>query len=116
MRTLMASVVLAFASLTLMGADLSGKWSAAVTLDAGSGTAKFEFKQSGDKLTGTYTGLVGTAEVTGTVKGSDAEWSFNSEQAGKITYKGTLGADGKITGTVEYGQIGSGKFTAEREK
>lgn len=119
MRTLIASVVLFVLSsfvFTLIGADLSGNWSAAVTLDAGSGTAKFTFKQSGDKLTGTYTGQIGTANVMGTVKGSDVEWSFDSEQAGKISYKGTLGADGKINGTVEYGQLGAGKFTAEKDK
>ena len=121
MRTRIASVFLASFLLTLFGlalaaADLSGNWSAAVTLDAGSGTAKFTFKQAGDKLTGTYTGQVGTADVTGTVKGSNVEWSFQSEQAGKVSYKGTLGADGKITGTVEYGQLGGGKFTAEKDK
>lgn len=120
MRILVASIVLAFVlgsvGFTALGADVSGNWSAAVTLDAGSGTAKFTFKQNGDKLTGTYTGQVGTANITGTVKGSDVEWSFESEQAGKISYKGTLGADGKITGTVEYGQLGAGKFTAEKDK
>jgi hypothetical protein len=116
MRILFASVLLVTFSLFLLGADLSGNWSAAVTLDAGSGTAKFAFKQAGDKLTGTYTGQVGTAEITGSIKGSDVEWSFDSEQAGKISYKGTLGADGKITGTVQYGQLGGGKFTAEKEK
>lgn len=57
-------------------------------------------------MTGTYTGAVGSANVTGTVKGSDVEWSFNSDQAGKITYKGKLDASGKIVGTVEYGQLG----------
>jgi len=120
MRILVASIVVAFIlgsfSITLLGADISGNWSAAVTLDAGSGTAKFTFKQSGDKLTGTYTGQVGTANITGTVNGADVEWSFDSEQAGKISYKGTLGADGKITGTVQYGQLGGGKFTAEKDK
>jgi hypothetical protein len=120
MRMLIASIVVAFVlgsvGFTALGADVSGNWSAAVTLDAGSGTAKFTFKQTGDKLTGTYTGQVGTANITGTVKGSDVEWSFDSEQAGKISYKGTLGEDGKITGTVQYGQLGGGKFTAEKDK
>ena len=35
-------------------------------LDAGSGTPIFVFKQSGEKLTGTYSGLMGNAELTGT--------------------------------------------------
>jgi hypothetical protein len=50
------------------------------------------------------------------VNGSDVEWSFDAEQAGKVSYKGKLGADGKITGTVQYGQLGSGTFTAEKQK
>ena len=116
MRTLLGFACLTVFSLFLAGADFSGTWSADVKLDAGSGTATFVFKQTGDKLTGTYTGVVGTANVAGSVKGSDVEWSFDSEQAGKISYKGTLDATGKIVGTVEYGQLGSGKFTAQKQK
>ncbi len=111
----MAFLCLACLSSVLVGADLSGTWSAAVTLDAGSGTATFVFKQSGDNLTGTYTGQVGTANVTGTVKGSDVEWSFEAGQAGKVSYKGKLDDSGKITGTVVYGQLGNGTFTAEKK-
>src|SRR5579863_6981610 len=110
MRSLLVFALLSLLNLPLLAADLSGTWAADVTLDAGSGTATFVFKQTGDNLTGTYTGAVGSANVTGTVKGSDVEWSFNSDQAGKITYKGKLDAGGKIVGTVAYGELGNGKF------
>ncbi len=103
-------------SLVLTAADISGTWSADVTLDAGSGTATFVFKQSGENLTGTYTGIAGTADITGTVKGSDVEWSFEGGEVGKVSYKGKLDAAGKIAGTVQYGQLGSGKFTAQKQK
>jgi len=116
MRTILVVVCMSLLGLTLLGADISGTWTAAVTLDAGSGNATFVFKQSGENLTGTYTGVVGTANLTGTVKGSDVEWSFESEQAGKISYQGKLDASGKIVGTVQYGQLGAGKFTAEKQK
>jgi hypothetical protein len=116
MRTLLVVLCLTLLSLAVTAADVSGTWSADVTLDAGSGTATFVFKQAGDKLTGTYTGAVGSANVTGTVNGSDVEWSFNSDEAGKIAYKGKLDSSGKIVGTVEYGQLGSGKFTAQKQK
>lgn len=116
MKTLLICALLTLLSLTLLGADLSGTWSADVTLDAGSGTATFVFKQAGDNLTGTYTGVAGTANVTGTVKGSDVEWAFEGAEVGKVSYKGKLDASGKITGTVEYGQLGSGKFTAQKQK
>jgi len=116
MRRLLALLGLALLSWAVLGADLTGTWSAEVVLDAGSGTASFVFKQTGDNLTGTYTGVVGSANVTGTVKGTDVEWSFDAGDAGKISYKGKIDASGKITGTVQYGQLGNGKFTAEKQK
>jgi hypothetical protein len=112
MRTLIA---LAFFTAVALAADLSGTWSAAVTLDAGSGTATFVLKQSGDALSGTYTGALGEAKVTGTVKGDAVEWSFDNADAGKVKYTGTVKGGGKIEGTVEYGQLGKGTFVAEKK-
>jgi len=63
------SPALALFTAAALAADISGAWNAAVTLDAGSGTATFVLKQSGDRVTGTYSGTVGEAKVTGTVKG-----------------------------------------------
>jgi hypothetical protein len=107
-------IALALSALALFAADISGTWSAAVTLDAGSGTATFVFKQSGDAITGTYSGALGSAEVKGTVKGNDVEWSFENSDAGKVSYKGTL-QGATIKGTVVYGQLGNGTFTAEKK-
>jgi hypothetical protein len=115
MRKLIVLAVLISAALTLRAADLTGTWSAAVVLDAGNGTATFTFKQTGEALTGTYTGTFGQAQVTGTVKGDQAEWSFENEQVGKVTYKGMLDGAGKMKGSVTYGQLGAGTFTAERK-
>jgi hypothetical protein len=112
MRRLLFS--LALSALALLAADISGTWSAAVKLDAGSGTATFVFKQAGDALTGTYSGVLGSADVKGTVKGNQVEWSFDQSEAGKISYKGTL-EEATIKGTVEYGQLGAGTFTAEKK-
>jgi hypothetical protein len=107
-------IVLVLSALALCAADISGTWTAAVKLDAGSGTATFIFKQAGDALTGTYSCVLGSAEVKGTVKGNQVEWTFENADAGKISYKGTL--DGAtIKGTVEYGQLGAGSFTAEKK-
>ena len=87
---------------------------AAVMLDAGSGTATFQLQQKGDTISGTYSGAVGEAKVTGTVKGDQVEWSFDS-QAGKVVYSGKLNGASKIAGTCEYGQLGKGTFTAEKK-
>ena len=64
-------------------ADVTGKWAITVQLDAGSGEPKFEFKQTGEKLTGTYTGLLGSAALTGTVKGNKIEFTFKAENGGR---------------------------------
>ena len=115
MKKLIVLAVLISAALTLRGADLTGTWSAAVVLDAGSGTATFTFKQTGEALTGTYSGTLGQAELTGTVKGDQAEWSFANDQVGKVAYKGVLDGAGKMKGSVTYGQLGAGTFTAEKK-
>jgi hypothetical protein len=112
MRKLIALLLLSVAA---WAADLSGTWTAAVVLDAGQGTATFVFKQSGNKLAGTYSGTLGKADVTGTVDGNKVEWSFENSDAGKVTYTGTLDGDKKIKGNVVYGQLGGGTFTAEKQ-
>jgi hypothetical protein len=104
------------AILVLRAADISGTWSADVALDAGSGTATFVLKQSGDTLSGSYSGALGEAKVTGSIKGDDVEWSFENPEAGKVVYKGKLDGDSKIKGAVEYGSLGKGSFTASKQK
>jgi len=116
MKTLVIlTALLGLALAPLCGADLTGTWSASVVLDAGSGVATFVFKQDGEMLTGTYSGTVGKADVTGTVKGDHVEWSFDAAQVGTCAYKGTIDSSGQIKGTVVYGQLGSGTFTAEKK-
>ena len=108
-------LVLALFSAAALAADLSGTWSAAVNLDAGSGTATFVLKQTGDQLSGSYSGALGEAKVTGTVNGDTVEWGFDNADAGKVAYHGTIKAANKIEGRVEYGQLGKGTFVAEKK-
>lgn len=96
-----------------MAADITGKWTLNVTLDAGNGTATFDFKQAGEKLTGTYHGVLGEAPVNGTVKGNDVEFTVDSDQ-GQAKYSGTLDGATKIKGTVDYGQLGKGSFEGSK--
>ena len=98
----------------LLAADITGKWNAEVETDMGSGTPVFEFNQTGEQLSGTYKGTFGEQKLTGTVKGDDVEWSFDNEQAGKVSYKGKLDGASKMKGTAIYGALGSGTFTASR--
>ena len=110
MRTL--TLLLLSAALTF-AADISGKWTFNVVLDAGSGSPTFEFQQTGDALAGTYKGTFGEAKVTGTVKGDKVEFSFSGD-AGSAKYSGTLDGATKMKGTCDYGEAGKGTFTATK--
>jgi hypothetical protein len=112
-RRILALLILS--ALSLWGADLTGTWTAAVVLDAGSGSATFTFKQTGEQLSGTYSGTFGEAKVSGTVKGDRAEWSFEIDQVGKVFYTGEIASATEIKGSVEYGLLGKGTFTAQKK-
>jgi hypothetical protein len=110
--------LLCLASISAFAADLTGKWDFHVETDAGSGDPTFEFKQAGDKLTGTYNGTFGSAPVNGTVKGDDVEFTIEvslGDQKGTIVYKGKVGSDGKMKGTVELSGMGNGTWTGTKK-
>src|SRR5882762_724320 len=102
------------AAVLVLAADITGKWTGSVVLSAGGGNPTFEFKQTGETLTGTYHGQFGDAPLKGTVKGDKVEFSFGSDQA-SAKYSGTVTGD-KMSGTVDYGEIGTGTFEASRSK
>lgn len=115
MRKLLALSVF---SITAFAADITGTWKANVETDAGSGTPTFVFKQTGDILTGTYSGQLGDAKLAGTIHGNKVEWSFEAAMGGdkaKVIYSGTLQSDTKIKGTAHLGALGNGTFTAEKQ-
>ena len=116
MRNLLWLAGLTIFAAILSATDISGTWSADVALDAGSGTAIFVLTQTGDTLAGTYSGRLGDAKVAGSIKGDEVEWAFETDDAGKVTYKGKLEGTSKIKGAVEYGQLGKGTFSAEKQK
>ena len=99
----------------LAGADISGTWNVNVQTDMGSGTPVFVLKQSGEELTGTYSGALGEAPITGTVKGSEVVIQFEIQGA-KIIYTGKIddGAQ-KMEGKVDMAGMASGTFTAAKQ-
>ena len=114
MRTWMLFVLTAGLALA---ADITGKWNAQVETDMGSGTPTFVLKQDGEKLTGNYSGQLGEAALTGTVKGNAVEFSFEASPTGEkiiVKYSGTLDGEKKMKGSVELGSLAKGTFTAER--
>jgi hypothetical protein len=97
--------------------DISGKWQFTVETDAGGGSPTFVFKQDGEKLTGTYNGLFGSAPLTGTVKGEVIEFSFEAavqDQKGKIVYTGRIQSGTKMAGDVDLAGLAKGKWTGAK--
>ena len=111
------AVVLALC-LPLVAADISGRWEFAVETDQGTGNPTFVFKQEGEKLTGTYSGLFGKADVAGTVKGDSVEFSFKvttENQTIILNYKGVIESPTRMKGKVDFSGLASGTWTATRK-
>jgi opacity protein-like surface antigen len=122
-QRMMAVVAVAVAILVavVQAADVTGKWTGAVpTRDGGTRESTFNFKQDGEKLTGTMTGPQGDIELKdGTVKGDDVAFnvalSFNGNDV-KLNYKGKIaGEEIKFTRTRE-GADQKQEFTVKRAK
>ena len=99
--------------------NVTGKWDFAVETSAGAGSPNFEFKQEGEKLTGTYSGQLGKANLEGTVKDRNIEFKFAVDVGGNngtVVYKGTIEQDGTLKGKVELAGLGEGTFTGKRAK
>jgi hypothetical protein len=109
----LVSLALALTVAALADHHVNGKWVIDVKLgDGQGGQATLELKEDKGKLTGTYTGALGSLPVSGTVNGDQFEVTVASE-AGSIMYKGKVSGD-TIEGTCSYGQLGEGTFTGKR--
>lgn len=98
--------------------DLTGKWVFNVQTDAGTGTPTFTIKQEGEKLSGHYSGQLGEADFTGTIKGSDFTIQYSVDAQGMkldVTYKGTVDTKDSVKGTVSIAGLGDGSFTGKRQ-
>ena len=114
MRKVLAGLIIVAAS--LLAADVSGTWNANVDTGAGTGTPVFVLKQSGETLSGTYSGTLGEAQVSGSVKGQNVVIEFEVQGA-KILYTATLDETGQtMKGKVDLGGMASGTFTAAKKK
>jgi hypothetical protein len=93
------------------GADISGTWEITIERTAEQGgtfNAAIVFKQTGEKLSGVYSGRFGEHKVVGRVEGGKAVFSWEIEptaDGGKppcpVTFNGALESPTKMTGAVE---------------
>ncbi|MDX5340620.1 MAG: hypothetical protein LPK25_16455 [Cyclobacteriaceae bacterium] len=93
--------------------NLSGTWLLDVQTDLGSGTPTFVLKQEGEKITGTYSGTLGEAPLTGTLKGNVIHIQFLID-GNLITYDGTA-SPSEISGKVNLAEMASGTFKGKRK-
>jgi len=99
------------------GANISGEWAFTVTTDQGAGTPAITFKQDGEKLTGKYVGQLGTADLTGTLKGGAIHFTFTLDVQGQqaaVTYDGTVEKN-TMKGKLDIGGMVTGTFTAAKK-
>ncbi len=100
--------------------DLSGAWILTVQSDQGGEQPPItiEITQDGQDLVAMGDGgEIGQIEMAGTVDGSDVrfEWALYIEgQELAIVFVGTIGDDGTIAGTADFGGFAQGSWTAER--
>ena len=116
-RPLQLIPLLLFLAGMALAADVTGKWNFQVNLDVASGSPTFTFKQAGETLTGTYSGQLGSAKVSGAVKGDSIEFSFEAEFSGekvKAHYTGKIESPAKMSGSVDYAGLAKGTWTAEK--
>ena len=107
------------ATLVAQAADITGKWTAQVPGREGQTREQtFTFKQEGETLTGTTTGMGGDQAITeGTVKGDAIAFTVVANFQGneiKFLYKGTIAGDEiKFTRQVE-GRDRIAEFVAKK--
>jgi hypothetical protein len=99
--------------------DVSGKWLFTVTSTAGTGTPTVTFKQAGDSLTGHYSSqTLGEVDFAGSIKADRITFGIKTEVQGTaltVTYSGTVESTDAMKGTVDFGGMASGTFTAKRQ-
>jgi len=98
--------------------DISGRWAVKVEVPSLSqdGIPSLELYQDGAAVGGIYRGQFGERPVVGKVRGSEVELSFNivtPDQKTPVLYRGEISGD-YIQGSVQFGDVAEGTFTARR--
>jgi hypothetical protein len=118
-RLLVASLAAAaFLSSVALAADanVTGKWTMTVNTPAGTGNPTFDLKQEGSSVTGNYSGALGEAPVTGSVKGNELTLNIKVNAQGQeltVVYTGNVDGD-SVSGKVSLGDLGEGTFTGKK--
>lgn len=97
--------------------DVTGTWQLEVATPGGSGSPTITLEQKGEALSGRYSGQLGEASLTGTLKGNAITFQFPVDFQGSsftVVYAGTVEQD-TMKGTIRLGDM-EGTFTGARKK
>jgi len=98
--------------------DVTGTWDMSVETPQGTMSLTSTFKQEAEKLTGTQSSQMGEFALEGTVKGADIAFAIVIDMQGQqvtINYVGKVDGE-SMTGTIEFGGMGSAAWTAKKKK
>ena len=100
--------------------NITGKWTVSLQLEQINATPTLEFKQDGEKLTGTYTGRYGQFPFEGKIKDRALQFVVKMTAEGtdvQMAYSGEVAADSQsMKGTVSLAEMGDGTWSASRAK
>jgi hypothetical protein len=107
------------ASLEPPAADITGTWEVTIHYPPPDGDYKATYilKQSGEKIAGTYHGMYGPADVTGTIKSNDLTMSVTVQLPGgpnTARFTGKVSSATKMSGTVTGTSDQPRQWTAEK--
>ena len=115
--TMLLSTMLVFLSSTFtvfaQALDVSGKWNMKVETEGVKRTPVFVLKQTGETVTGSYSGQFGEAPVTGTFKEKAIKFEFKAGGY-NVIYTGTVEGN-TMKGKIAVGDVAEGVFTGTKE-
>ena len=125
-KLVLAAVVLALVAAPVLAQDapkdkkvnITGTWEISVESPQGAMTITANYKQEGEKLTGTHVSEMGESPLTGTVVGNQITYTLTIDMGGQqmsLVHKAKVEGD-TITGTADFGGMGTATWTVKRKK
>ena len=96
--------------------NVTGQWTLTVESPMGRDDVRAQFVQAGEYLSGTVINEGREIPVVGTVHGNSVSFGISLDVRGQplqLDYVGTIDGD-NMSGTVQFGPIGNGKFSGTR--
>lgn len=97
-------------------ADLSGTWVLTVESPQGTSNPTMTLTQDGQNVSGTYSGSLGSSDISGTVDGDTFKLVANLSMQGQeipLTYTGTQKGD-NMSGSLDLAGMGGADFEGSR--